>query len=145
MYAYLHMFEHLVKYFQVCPIKFSILSPPLLHIDSHNTTFPSWGVDHTNHFRYHPLASSAVIMWKVVDQHLILNIIPNNFTAGTKRKVWCDQNMTPPPLLRTTTASHLPHWRQHDHLTFLLACTRRKCPTSPQDPIRFFYVNIISP
>ena len=54
----------------------------------------AWGVDHTGQFRHHPLlASPVVIMWKVEGQHLFLNIIPNNFTAGTGRKVWCDQGM----------------------------------------------------
>ena len=36
-------------------------------------------------------ASSDVIVWKVADQHLFLNTIPNNFTARTGRKVWCDR------------------------------------------------------
>ena len=26
-------------------------------------------------------------------QRLLLNIIPNNFTVGTGRKVWCDRGM----------------------------------------------------
>ena len=51
------------------------------------------GVDHTGQLRHHPSTSSAVIVWKVVGQHLILNIIPNNFTVGTKQRVWCDQGM----------------------------------------------------
>ena len=51
------------------------------------------GVDRTGQFRHHPLASPAVIVWKVVGQHLFLNIIPSNFTAGTGRKVWCDWGM----------------------------------------------------
>ena len=38
----------------------------------------------------HPSSSPVVIVWKVVGQHLFLIIILNNFTAGTKRKVWCD-------------------------------------------------------
>ena len=36
------------------------------------------------------LASSAVIVCIVVGQHLFLNIIPNNFAAGTGPKVWCE-------------------------------------------------------
>jgi hypothetical protein len=51
------------------------------------------GVDHTGQFRYYPLTSSAVIMWKVVGQHLFLIIISNNFTTGMRRKVWCDRGM----------------------------------------------------
>ena len=45
---------------------------------------------HTGHLRHHPSAPPTVIMWKVVGQHLFLNIIPNNFTAGSER---CDQGM----------------------------------------------------
>ena len=30
----------------------------------------------------------------MVGQHLFLNIIPNNFTATTGRKVWCDRAMS---------------------------------------------------
>ena len=53
----------------------------------------AWGADHTNHF-LHPMSPSpAVPLWKVMDQHLILNIIANNFTARTGRKIWCDQGM----------------------------------------------------
>ena len=39
-------------------------------------------------------ASPAVIVRKVVDHHLFLNIIPSNFTARTERKVWCDRTIT---------------------------------------------------
>ena len=39
-------------------------------------------------------ASSVVIVWKGVDQHLFLKIIPSNFTARTGRKVWCDRGMS---------------------------------------------------
>ena len=52
------------------------------------------GVDHTDHFWHHPSASPAVIVWKMVGQHLFLNIIPNNFTGGTGPKVWCDRDMS---------------------------------------------------
>ena len=52
-----------------------------------------WGVDHIGRFWHHLWASPTGIVWKVVGQHLFLNIIPNNFTAGTRRKVWCDQDM----------------------------------------------------
>ena len=54
----------------------------------------AWVVDHTGRFRHHPSASPVVIVWKVVGQHLFLNIIPSNFTAETGRKVWCDQGMS---------------------------------------------------
>ena len=53
----------------------------------------SWEVDHTSQFRHHSSASLTVIMWKVVDQHLFINIIPDNVTAGTGRKVWCDRGI----------------------------------------------------
>ena len=52
-----------------------------------------WGADHTRQFRHHPSASPAVIVRKVVGHHLFLNVIPNNFTAKTERKVWCDRGM----------------------------------------------------
>ena len=50
-----------------------------------------WGVDHTSQYRYHPLASHTVIVWKVVDQRLILNIISNNNTVEIERIDWCDR------------------------------------------------------
>ena len=41
-----------------------------------------------------PTPSPAVIVRKMVDHHhLFLNIIPNNFTAWTEWKVWCDWGM----------------------------------------------------
>ena len=49
----------------------------------------SWGADRTSHFWHHMSPSPVVIMWKVVGQHLILNIIPNNFTVGIRREVCC--------------------------------------------------------
>ena len=42
-------------------------------------------------FLHHPSASPAVTMWKVVGQHLFLNIIPNDFIARTGWKVCCDR------------------------------------------------------
>ena len=45
---------------------------------------------HTGQFRHHPSAYPTIIVWKVVGQHLILNIIPNKFTFRTRHKVWCD-------------------------------------------------------
>ena len=41
----------------------------------------------TGHFWQHP----AVSVWKVVGQHLSLNIIPIKFMAWTGWKVWCDR------------------------------------------------------
>ena len=38
-------------------------------------------------------ASPAVRLWKVVGQHLFLNIIFSNVTAGTGCKFWCDGGM----------------------------------------------------
>ena len=29
-----------------------------------------------------------------IHRHLFLNIIPNNFTTRTERKVWCDQPLS---------------------------------------------------
>ena len=56
---------------------------------------------------HHQSTSPAVIVWKVVGQHLSLNIIPNSFKSGTGRKNWCDRGMKSPlahslawPLLR---------------------------------------------
>ena len=54
---------------------------------------PERGVDHTNHFWHHPLASPIVIVWKVVCQHLFLNIIPSNSMIGKGQNVWCDWGM----------------------------------------------------
>ena len=40
-----------------------------------------------------PSPSLAVIVRKVVDHHLFLDINPKNFTARTERKVWCDRGI----------------------------------------------------
>jgi hypothetical protein len=50
----------------------------------------AWGVDHTSHLRHRPLASPDVIVWKLVGQHLFLNIISFDFKVGTGGKFWCD-------------------------------------------------------
>ena len=42
-----------------------------------------------------PSASPNVIMWKLLDQYLFLNIVPNNFTAGTGWKFWRDHGTKP--------------------------------------------------
>ena len=52
-----------------------------------------WGADHTNQFRHHPSAYLVVTMWKVVGQHLFLNIIPNNLMPWTGEKALCDRGM----------------------------------------------------
>ena len=49
-----------------------------------------WLALDTSHFGHNSSASLAVIVWKMVDQHLVLNIIPSNFTTWTGHKVWCD-------------------------------------------------------
>ena len=67
-----------------------------------------WGADHTGQYWHHPSASPAVIMWKVVGQHLFLNIVPNNFTARTEREVWCDRGMRT-PWVWMTVALNLGH------------------------------------
>ena len=59
-----------------------------------------WGADHTGQFRHHPSASPVVIVKKMVDHHLFLNIIPSNFTARTEWKVWCDRGMKGGPVER---------------------------------------------
>ena len=46
-------------------------------------------------------------MWKVVGQHLFLNIIPSSFTAKTRRKVWCGRSMTRRRWMRPWT---FPTW-----------------------------------
>jgi hypothetical protein len=51
------------------------------------------GVDHTIHFWHHMPTSLAVIVWKVVGQHLFMYIVSNNFMVGIGREVWCDRNM----------------------------------------------------
>ena len=53
-----------------------------------------WGANHTSQFQHHLSKSPSVIVRKVVGHHLFLNITPINFTARTKRKVWCDQRMS---------------------------------------------------
>ena len=47
-----------------------------------------WGADHTSHFWHRSSALLAGTVWKVVGQHLIFSIFPNNFTVGTKSLVW---------------------------------------------------------
>jgi len=54
----------------------------------------SWGVDHNGHLWHHLSTSLAAIVWKVVGQHLFLNIFPRNFTARTKQRVWCHWGMS---------------------------------------------------
>jgi hypothetical protein len=55
----------------------------------------AWGADHTGHLWHHirQHLRPALAVWKVVGQHLYLNIILNNFTVVTRRKVWCDRGM----------------------------------------------------
>ena len=53
-----------------------------------------WPVWLTPQLWYHPLASPNVIEWKVVGQHLFLNIIPNNLMVETGQFFWYDQGMT---------------------------------------------------
>jgi hypothetical protein len=52
-----------------------------------------WGVDYTHHYWQCLLASPSVRVWKMMGEHLYINIPPNNVTAGTGRKRWCDQGM----------------------------------------------------
>jgi hypothetical protein len=40
------------------------------------------GANHTNHIWHHPSTYLTVIVWKMMGQHLFLNIIPDNFTIG---------------------------------------------------------------
>ena len=56
---------------------------------------PNWEglITPTDFGTIHPSAFLAVIVWKVMGQHLFLNIIPNNFTVRTAQKVWCDRSM----------------------------------------------------
>ena len=64
-----------------------------------------WGADHTSQFWHCPLTSPTVIVCKVVDQHPCLNIIFNNFTIGTGRKVWCDRGMSKGAICRSLQSS----------------------------------------
>ena len=50
--------------------------------------------DHTGQFRHHLSKSSAIIVRKAVGHQLFLKVIPSNFTARTKWKVWCDLGMS---------------------------------------------------
>ena len=79
--------------------------------------FTCWGADHTKHFWYHLLASPALIVWKVVGQHLFLNIIPSEFTAGTRWKFWCDWHMNPQYIsqLWWTGMSKQAAWSAQNH------------------------------
>ena len=43
--------------------------------------------------RHYILASLDVIVSKAVGQHLLMNIIPNNFTVNTRQKISCDWGM----------------------------------------------------
>ena len=67
------------------------------HLSHNNNQTESWcdrGMrDWLCHFRHHLSTSSATIVRKGENQHLFLNIIPNNFTAGTKRKIWCHRGI----------------------------------------------------
>jgi len=44
-----------------------------------------WGANHTGQFLHHPTTSPTMLVWKVVDKYLFLNIIPNNFIVRTGR------------------------------------------------------------
>ena len=59
----------------------------------HCPTIECSRADHTGQFWHHPSASPAVRVRKVVGHHLFLNITPNNFTARTEQKVWCDRGI----------------------------------------------------
>jgi hypothetical protein len=55
----------------------------------------AWRADHTGQFWHPPLRSLAVIMWKLVGQHLFLNIFPNKQFLGwnqTQTLVWRGTN-----------------------------------------------------
>lgn len=70
-------------------------------------TWSSWrGVDPTNHSWHHLLASLTVIVWKMMDQNLYLNIIPSDFMAGIERKGWCDQELSLGHGLRNWSRTH---------------------------------------
>ena len=43
---------------------------------------------------HHPLTSLIVIVWKVLGEHLFLNIIPGNFMVETGRRFWYDRGMS---------------------------------------------------
>ena len=49
---------------------------------------PCRGANHYHHICNHLSTSLAVIVW---DQHLFMNIIPNNFTAEIEQNIWCHQ------------------------------------------------------
>ena len=89
----------------------------------------AWGADHTDRFWHHPSASPAVIMWKWWVNIFFLNIIPNNSTARTGHKVWCNRGMSdegvrPPKavwslagwfLLLTKVETERRRWNWHEN------------------------------
>lgn len=57
----------------------------------------SWA-DHNGHFWQHPSAFLAVIVWESggggpMAKVYSLNKIPSNFTARSRREVWCDRGL----------------------------------------------------
>ena len=72
------------------------------------------GADYNSHLWHHPSTSPAVIMWKVVGQHLVsMNAIPNNFTTRTRQKVWCDRGMMSSKWLNDRGADYNSHFWHH--------------------------------
>ena len=86
----------------------------------------SWA-DHTMQFRHHPSASPALIVRKVVGHHLFLNIIPNNFTAWTEWKVWCDRDINN----RWTWSKVNPVYHSYNQASFVLGMNMGPCPKIP--------------
>jgi hypothetical protein len=82
----------------------------LMHIHGHGWMYCSWGVEHTGEFRHHMSASPIVIEWKVVAQHLFLNIFLSNFTTGTGHKFWYDRSMSPHPHRQTHLRWERTQW-----------------------------------
>jgi hypothetical protein len=79
----------------------------ILHEKVQEKTWSAWwGVDPINHSWHHLLTSFTVTVWKMVDQNLYLNIVPSDFTTGTKWKVWCDRDLSLGHGLRNRSRTH---------------------------------------
>ena len=87
---------------------------------------------HGNKFEHHQVQtlsigiSDYVIVWKMMDQHLFMNIIPNNFTAETGRGVWCDWGMRPDSTPNSRCALNDPGASSNTIYQHLWLCNRMK-------------------
>ena len=85
-------FVHMAQF--GCPSIVFIATGEVPKVDEHIGAWEAYRIDR---FIQCSLTSPAVIVWKVVDQHLFLNTIPNNFTIGIGQKCWCDRAVSLQP------------------------------------------------